>query len=53
MAGEASKVIRGYPDHCTYNHDELVEIGTKMKKDYRCAVLRPSTVKTIRRLQIK
>ena len=56
MAGEVSKVTRGdtrsYPDHLTYNHDELVEIGTKMKKDYRCAVPSPSTVKTIRRLKL-
>ena len=52
MACEVSKVTKGHLDYLTYNHDRLVEIGIKMKKDYRCAVLSPSTVKTIRRLRL-
>ena len=52
MAYEVSKVTKGHLDYLTYNHNKLVEIGIKMKKDYRCAVLSPSTVKTIRRLRL-
>ena len=45
MACEVSKVTKGHIDYLTYNHNKLVEIGIKMKKDYRCTVLSPSTVK--------
>ena len=52
MACEVSKVTKDHLDYLIYNNDKLVEIGIKMKKDYRCAVLSPSTVKTIRRLRL-
>ena len=52
MAGEVSKVNKGHLDNLTYNHDELVDIGMKMKNDYRCDTLSPITVKTIRRLRL-
>ena len=51
MAGEVSKVTKGHLDNQTYNHDELVDIGIKMKNDYRCTILSPFTVKAIRRLR--
>ena len=49
---KSAKVTKGHIDYLTYNHDKLVEIGIKMKKDYRCAVLSPSSVKYIRRLRL-
>ena len=52
MACEVNKVTRGHLGHLTYDHDRLVEIGTKMKNDYRFSVLNPSTVKIIRRLRL-
>ena len=52
MAGEVSKVNKGHLDNLTYNHDELVDIGIKMKNDYRCATVSPLTVKTIRKLRL-
>ena len=50
MAGEVSKVNKGHLDDLIYNHDELVYIGIKI--NYRCATLRPLTVKIIRRLRL-
>ena len=52
MECEVNKVNKGHLNHLTYDHDKLVEIGTKMKNDYRFAVLSPSTVKIIRRLRL-
>ena len=52
MAGEVSKVNKGHLDNLIYNHDELVDIGIKIKNNYRCATLSPLTVKTIRRLRL-
>ena len=52
MTGEVNKVNRGQLDNLTYNHEELVDIGIRIKNDYRCATLGPSTVKTIRRLRL-
>ena len=50
MACEDNKVTKGH--HLTYDHDKLVEIGTKMKNDYRFSVISPSTVTVIRRLRL-
>ena len=52
MTGEVSKVNKGHLDNSTYNHDELVDIGIRMKNDYKCATLSPSTVIIIRRLRL-
>ena len=40
MACEVNKVNKGHLNHLTYDHDKLVEIGIKMRKDYRFAVLK-------------
>ena len=52
MTCEVNKVTRGHLGHLTYDHDNLVEIGMKMKNDYRFSVLNPSTVKNVRRLRL-
>ena len=52
MTSEVNKATKGHLNHLTYDHDKLVEIGTKMKNDYRFVVLSPSTVKIIRRLRL-
>ena len=51
MACEDNKFTKGHVDHLTYDHDKLVEIGTKVKNDYRFSVISPSTVKITRRLR--
>ena len=51
-ASKVNKVTTGHPEHLTYDHDRLVEIGMTLKSDYRFSVLNLSTVKILRRLRL-